>query len=350
MSKWIIVDHRIDDNSAWSKAPLDIERVLLKESFLPINMHFVPSRNIILYCISTLAFVLRMLRSGILMKRGDVVVLQNPVATWGRISQKLLVTLVRLKKLKLIVIVHELIGERPGWVSEGPKAQQDELFALAHKIVVHTENMKRRLQAKDILGSKMSVLGIFDYLTEEGASTTEVLSKPMLNVAGNLSPLATGYLKEIKTVKSVSWNLYGSNYEPSIIGGENVRYSGVAGPDELPSKLTEGFGLVWYGDSLNSCEWPLKDYLTIIMPHKLSLYLASGMPVVVHKDFACADFVAEHHVGLVVSSVYEAIDKIKSMNEDDFAKYAENAASVGYRLRDGYYIKRAIGIEEGTVQ
>ena len=83
----------------------------------------------------------------------------------------------------------------------------------------------------------------------------------------------------------------------------NINYHGSFGVDEIPSKLTRGFGLVWDGDSLDGCRGQSGQYLRYNNPHKLSLYLSSGLPVVIWTGAAEAGFVREHGVGLCVDSL-----------------------------------------------
>ena len=77
-------------------------------------------------------------------------------------------------------------------------------------------------------------------------------------------------------------------------------------------------------------------------PHKLSTYLAGGLPVIVAKNAAAADFVAREQVGVVLNSLRELPELIRTMPEEDYQRYAANARRVGAQLRAGENTKRAL--------
>lgn len=51
--------------------------------------------------------------------------------------------------------------------------------------------------------------------------------------------------------------------------------------EELPGALVQSFGLVWDGNSMDTCTGNYGSYLRINDPHKVSLYLSSGLPIIV---------------------------------------------------------------------
>ena len=70
-------------------------------------------------------------------------------------------------------------------------------------------------------------------------------------------------------------------------------------------------------------------YALLNSPHKLSTYLAGGLPVIVAKNAAAADFVAREQVGVVLNSLRELPELIRTMPEEDYQRYAANARRVG---------------------
>ena len=73
--------------------------------------------------------------------------------------------------------------------------------------------------------------------------------------------------------------------------GKNVKYCGQYKPEELPEKLEGGFGLVWDGDDLGACTGVFGEYMKYNNPHKTSLYLASGLPVIIWEKAAMAKYI-----------------------------------------------------------
>ena len=103
-----------------------------------------------------------------------------------------------------------------------------------------------------------------------------------------------------------------------------------------------GFGLVWDGTDIDSCKGDMGGYLRFNNPHKLSLYLASYMPVVIWREAAEAKFVKEHGVGITVDSLTRLEQKLEAVTEEEYRQMCENAQRIGKALRDGQYLKAAL--------
>ena len=78
----------------------------------------------------------------------------------------------------------------------------------------------------------------------------------------------------------MEYHIYGPNYTPEKKCSRIV-YQGEFSADELPAHLKGQFGLIWDGSSVNTCEGNFGEYLRYNNPHKISLYLACGLPVII---------------------------------------------------------------------
>ena len=103
-----------------------------------------------------------------------------------------------------------------------------------------------------------------------------------------------------------------------------------------------GFGLVWDGDSAHTCSGMYGEYLKINNPHKASLYLASGFPIIVWKQSALADFVRNNNCGILVNSLFEIAETLKSISEDEYQEMIKNSKRIGEKIRQGHYLKIAV--------
>ena len=121
-------------------------------------------------------------------------------------------------------------------------------------------------------------------------------------------------------------------------------------PDELIKNLTGKYGLVWDGDSIETCSGGKGEYLRINNPHKLSLYLAVGLPVIIWDEAAEADFVLRENVGFAVKSLYELSGKMSDISDYNYEIMKKNAETVGARLRNGEYLTRALKKAEEKIQ
>ena len=106
--------------------------------------------------------------------------------------------------------------------------------------------------------------------------------------------------------------------------------------------LKGAYGLVWDGDTAKTCSGIFGDYLRINNPHKTSLYLACGIPIITWNKAAIAQYVRKNRVGITVSSLDEINEKLKDVSKDEYNLMRKNAKKCSERVRRGYYLKKAI--------
>ena len=82
--------------------------------------------------------------------------------------------------------------------------------------------------------------------------------------------------------------------------------------------------------------------LRINTQHKLSLYIISGMPVIVWEEAATAAFVTEYNMGLLSKSLYEIDDKIKGISFVDYDTMRKNMSSLADKISRGFYLSNAL--------
>ena len=82
------------------------------------------------------------------------------------------------------------------------------------------------------------------------------------------------------------------------------------------------------------------DYYKLNISYKLSTYLAAGLPVVVPDYLSNADYVREHGLGFVVSSLEEADRCVQECTEEQYAQMVANAQYTAYLISNGYFIKK----------
>ncbi len=268
---------------------------------------------------------------------GDVLLMQYPyfpvkAAPIARFALHML----RWKGVKTAALVHDLDSLRMIG-GEAARWSDQELLPRFDRIIAHNDRMCAYLASQGIPRKNLISLGLFDYLTEE-PMPVRTLSMEVC-VAGNLSRKKSRYLHELPRGR-VKWHLYGE-------GWKHKRRSDlvVHGPfpaDPLPGKLEGSFGLVWDGPTARTCAGHYGSYLMLNDPHKMSLYLAAGMPLIVWKWSAQADFVRENEIGLVVESLSEVQGRIAALTPAEYARMAEKARAAGARLRMGDNTKTAL--------
>ncbi|MCY7062575.1 galactofuranosyltransferase [Streptococcus oralis] len=206
-------------------------------------------------------------------------------------------------------------------------------------IIVHNDIMKNALAIQGIPSDKMVSLEIFDYLIPNFEEKSIPQKEEAIIIAGNLIPTKSGYLYNLP--EQPAYNLYGMGYDESR-ALKNTTYFGSFMPDDLPNALQGSFGLVWDGDSSETCQGSFGNYLRINNSHKASLYLASGFPLVVWKESALAHFVLDKQCGIAVDSLHDLQKALDDLTYQDYMELSANARQVGVAIRSGDYLKTAI--------
>lgn len=206
-------------------------------------------------------------------------------------------------------------------------------------LIVHNDKMKEFLSNHGIQQSNMVSLEIFDYLIPDFQEKEEPSKDSPMIVAGNLMPDKTGYLYCLP--QEPDYNLYGLGFE-SDRALKNQTYFGSFMPDQLLAVLSGSFGLIWDGDSAETCSGVYGNYLRFNNSHKASLYLAAGFPVVVWKESALAHFILEKKCGLAVASLYDLKTELDTLTEEEYKEMLQSARQIGSQLREGRYLKAAL--------
>lgn len=337
--------------TAGAKAPSDIQELCRKRgySFIPI---YKPSSDLprvirlgMKYSVSVLYWkkVLRTLQAD------DVLIYQHPLFP-SRLLPKYIDKL-KKKGIKLVVLIHDLETLRKG--IEGAVSANKEVNTLIEEtllkkfdaVICHNEKMKQYLLTKGYAEKQLVTLDIFDYLSNCKLNhSSEKTEHPSVMVAGNLIKAKSGYIYKINSENNnpdLTVHLFGIGFDNSE-NNPNLNYHGSFPAAELPEVLTGDFGLVWDGLSADTCEGNTGQYLKYNNPHKTSLYLSSGIPVIVWKEAAIADFVQRNHVGLAVDSLSELTDIICSLSQEEYTELCKNAEQISGKLRGGYYFYHAL--------
>ena len=143
-------------------------------------------------------------------------------------------------------------------------------------------------------------------------------------------------------LEGVKVNLYGPNFDEKMRQCSNIDYYGSFPVDEIPNQLNKGFGLVWDGESIDGCKGFSGQYLRYNNPHKMSLYIASGLPIVIWKEAAQARFVEENGIGICVGSLEEIGGTLSRMSENEYCGLIENVNKINNEVTTGKYAENAL--------
>lgn len=271
----------------------------------------------------------------------SVVLLQNPFHYPQVTREKILRKLKKDKKIKYISVVHDVEELRKFRYNDYYSHEFEVMMELSDVLIVHNTKMAEFFIEKGLPEEKIVILEIFDYLQSSECETSPEFAR-QITVAGNLDTKKCAYIGQLQQLKGIDIQLYGPNFDEKMKNYGNIHYGGSLLPDEVPQKLTKGFGLVWDGTSIDGCQGDAGQYLRYNNPHKLSLYLSSGLPVVIWSGAAEADFVKRHNVGIAVESLLELPDQMTQITAESYNIMKENVAKLSYKLKNGYYADRAL--------
>ena len=249
-----------------------------------------------------------------------------------------------LAKNEVVFLIHDVNALR-SFQDADVKTEIDELN-LAKAVIVHNDIMGSALQDLGLTVPWFS-LNLFDYLLPDIPKTT--FSKGTTVVfAGNLGK--SKFLKnaEIETL-GLHFNLYGPGFKEEAIKWSNVSYKGSFPPEEVPFKLEGNFGLIWDGTDIRTCDGPTGTYMKYNNPHKLSLYIAAGLPVIVWKQAAIASFVTMHKIGITAASLADAAEKIQKASDGEYAEMVKAVHKLQKQIVGGSFTRRCLETIEEQV-
>ena len=209
-------------NTAGSKAPDDIDRILHKCGYNRLVMPLYPStsknkiyQKLWLLSVGNLSWI--KLRRQI--KPDSVVIYQHP--SYGvRITLRNIRKLRKEKKCKTVVIIHDLESLRggiSGVIKSNKKTNHigdQVLLKEFDAVICHNSHMRKYLVSQGIKDDKIIDLEIFDYLSKIDRNQPEKGDNPSVAIAGNLAIGKCAYIYDIckNYNRGLRLNLYGINY------------------------------------------------------------------------------------------------------------------------------------------
>ena len=330
--------------NAGNKARNDVEEIVKREGYQPLlltvedwyQMGTVKAQQ---HKAKALAQAFSQLKSG------DQLLIQFPMLHHSFFTTRL-VRKIQRRGVQVYFIIHDLEALRYANLDTVPlkhkirvHLQESSLLKVADGVIAHNPIMKSVLVEKGLPEHKLVSLEIFDYLIPNYQEKDGLSKDQPIIVAGNLAQEKAGYLYQLPA--RPAYNLYGVGFDESRALA-NETYFGSFLPDELPAALEGGFGLVWDGDSAETCSGVFGEYLRYNNSHKASLYLASGFPLVVWKQSALSHFVLEKGCGIAVESLHDLKETIDNLSDADYQDLVDNTKRVGQEIRDGHYLKTAL--------
>ncbi len=343
MNRYILSVAGGDAWNAASKAWQDVEKIAVAEGCHPVRLGTARTAD------GAWTAWARLLRDGLgtwrrLLRQippDSLLLLQYPYfPVKFNYALRWLIPLAQRRGIKVAALVHDLNSLR-GQFGRAAVYGDSTLLKRFDAVICHNQAMRRALAARGVPDSRLVTLDIFDYLTD--APFPERGADDGVAVAGNLSPEKSGYVAGLMAAADGRFplHLYGSGLGDAAVPA-SVTAHGAVPPDALPGVIEGAFGLVWDGPEAGTCAGRTGEYLRYNDPHKLSLYLAAGMPVLLWEEAATAEFVREQDAGLLIASLDDIPARLGQVTPEAYARMRKNALRIGRALREGQYVRRAI--------
>lgn len=323
--KYFLKEAYAKANHAGPKARMDAEKIMLDSGYLE--------------------YVLTESQKNNNLNQNDIIIFQFPLL-WQSLKKQIRMKFLKKRNFKAYLLIHDIESLRNKKIKSFSDFKYSIVYFLQNKtvlervdgIIAHNDKMKSELVKMGISKEKIVTLEIFDYLIPN-FNEDKNYDKDKILLAGNFDIRKTRYARELP--EKPEFEIYGINFENENLPN-NVHYKGAFTPDELPNHLQGGFGLVWDGDSAHTCSGMYGEYLKINNPHKASLYLASEFPIIVWSQSALADFVKKNNCGILVNSLFEIAETLKSISESEYQELIKNSKRIGKKIRQGHYLKTSL--------
>jgi len=328
------------ENNAGSKAIDDCKKILNDNGYKNLDIYFVKKPYLIFYNLIKLLLIL--ICQFFIIKKNSIIIVQYPLKGINTVF-RYFIKMLHYKQCFVACIIHDIDSLRYKR-SNVEIIKEIQILNAYNAVISHNCKMTAWLKANGLTSGTID-LEIFDYLYfGEKDSIQNNISDNNNSVvfAGSLG--RGNFIYHLgKIAIGIKFKLYGSFINlKRIDSNENITWMGTFPPDKLIKELKGNFGLVWDGDSIDYCDGQMGEYLQYNNPHKASLYIAAGIPVIISSKAAIADFVLKNNIGIIINSIADIKDKLNSMSQDKYNVMLENTNSIAEKVRIGYFFNSAL--------
>ncbi|QQL50207.1 hypothetical protein [Mucilaginibacter ginkgonis] len=326
-------------HNAGNKAVNDCKRIMLDNGYIDLEISF--SKKPYMIITNFLKLVYYLIRSYLLIKSRSIIVVQYPLLGINRFFPAY-IGLLHYKKCKVICLIHDIESLR--FQRDGRQIQKEIDGLNSYDLVIsHNELMTKWLRKKG-LNVVTKEINMFDYLFKSELINVRInndISAKQVAFAGNLQ--RGKFLSKLKCLPGkVKFIIFGTLEDLSIPDGENVFYDGSYAPDQLLGHLKGNFGLIWDGDETADCSGPFGNYIRYNNPHKLSLYLAAGLPIIMPEKAALAHLIHEYKIGFTINDLSEIATAFLQIGEQEYHAMLKNTRELSQKVKEGFFLQTVL--------
>lgn len=346
MKKYIIDIEVPKVNNAGFKLRDDFNHFAAKCDYAPIKVGIPRYKNTLLNIIAIKLYSFRLFFKYLFVfKKGDMVLIQYPL-NFKYIHA--FFSIRRLIPVKIGILINDLDSLR----HKSHTATEFNILGKLDYILSPNNKMSSFIKDHNVVTPIINI-GMYDYKVERDGTIPSSFSESNCTVifAGNLKQNKSGFIYELDKVASgnVHYNLYGDNYQGNNATSLRVQHKGTFAPDDI-YQLVGDFGLVWDGPDTSTCSGNYGSYLKLNNPHKTSLYLTAGLPLITWDQSAVAEFITVNKTGICVADLKDLPEVLKSISEVDYIEMKKNTLRISSLLKNGHFLRKAIETSEDLFQ
>lgn len=265
---------------------------------------------------------------------GDTVIVQYPLWTNSTEFELEFINYLKTERhAKIVALVWDIVS----WLQDNRDRDYtgDASLWMLNKydlVIAANPKMAKRLHEEGGVTSPMIPMHLSDFIYN-GPLAPKQYKKELYYVATGIDPAMID-----ETPSNIPINFIGPNNQVKDFP-ENVRLLGPMDSNDIPSQLNGGFGLLYYPQ--NGGYKGMHRYGEYNNPMKLSLYLASGLPVVCLSNTAHAKWIKERGVGVVIDQLGDLKQAIENVTEEDYYKMLDNIKPWQRAVSTGFFAKGA---------
>lgn len=210
----------------------------------------------------------------------------------------------------------------------------------ADEIIVHSPEMRDYLKKQLKARVSYKILGCFDYYININRDNFKRNISKDICFAGNMDKSLFLHKFIALNNRNINFHLYGLMKNKPASNTSYV-YEGFFQPDNV-NGLKGSWGLVWDGADFDSCGGTFGEYLSIIAPHKFSLYIVAGIPPIVWSKSAMASIVRNQQLGLCINSLRDLDEVINSVTAEEYQTFLDNLFVYAMKISSGENTRKVL--------
>ncbi len=332
--RYALEEYVFNDYNASSKARKDVSYFVLQNGFKTLGKNDKTKIKNSKFSKALMAFRLY-LKLFFTLGKEDVVFLQT-----SYVVLKPILLMKKIKRFKVAYLIHDLFSL--GFTEEDSIKEHEleikndiRVLSQCDYVIAHNPSMVEKLKAFGCKSQLIS-LGIFDYYTDLPANRREHKANSEWRVAFAGALSKSPFLMDIdRTQHKYKMIIYGLPKKEFI----SSDYKGSVDADILPSVIEGDFGLIWEGSYQITKE---NNYTRFNNPHKTSMYIVAGLPIICWKESAAAKFVEKYNLGFSIETLDEIDAKLETISASDYQTMVDNCLKMRESLIQGIHVQHAL--------